>query len=513
MLPGRKYGPEQILALAWQRRWVIVVPLFLVTAGAAVYARALPDMFRSETTILVVPQRVPESYVRATVTSRIEDRLQSLRQQILSRARLEQIIQEFKLYPQARVTEPIEQIVERMRSAVLVDIVRGDAFIIAYTSTDRLSAKLVVERLASLFIEENLREREVLADGTSDFLETQLVQARQRLEEHEEKLAAYRRQYSGELPSQLDSNLQILHSLNLQAQEISNDIERDRDRMMVLDRALIEVSEPSLLGAAPSSGAAVMSSSALTRLETARTALDQLRTRLKPEHPDVGAARRLVAELERQVAAEGSPQPAMAEGMPSVTTPASAARQRRAQEVRLEKDNLAGQITRKQLEEQRIRDLVNLYQTRVEGTPARETELIGLTRDYETLQSLYTSLLAKKEESVVAANLERRQVGEQFRVLDPARVPEQPHSPNRTRINLLGVVAGLVIGLGLAAFIEYRDATVKTEDDILTCLALPMLAAIPVLAVEVQASSRHRAAALGVSRVMRRLFGGDARES
>jgi uncharacterized protein involved in exopolysaccharide biosynthesis len=296
MLPGRSYGAEDILRIAWQRKWVIVLPMIAIGVAAVMYARELPDMFRSETTILIVPQRVPESYVRATVTSRIEDRLGSLRQQILSRGKLEPVIVEFKLYAKERATMPMEAVVERMRQAVNVDIVRDDAFSIGYVSTDPVATKKVAERLANLFIEENLNEREVLAEGTNSFLETQLDAARRRLEEHEGKLAEYRQRYTGALPSQLDSNLQILSGLNVQAQSVANEIERNRDARAALDRTLTDVSAVTspmassrLDGPAPGS--------TLDRLEAARAEYEELRARVTPEHPDLSAAQRLVTEL------------------------------------------------------------------------------------------------------------------------------------------------------------------------------------------------------------------------
>jgi polysaccharide chain length determinant protein (PEP-CTERM system associated) len=513
VLPGRTYGPEQILRIVWQRRWLILAPLVVAGTAAFMYSRSLPDVYRSETTILVVPQRVPESYVRSTVTTRIEDRLQSLRQQILSRARLERIIRDFDLYPEARRTEPMEAVVQQMRPAVNIDIVRDDAFNVSYTSTNPVAAKLVAERVASLFIEENLHERERLAEGTSEFLETQLENARQRLEQHERRLAEYRRRYSGALPSQLDSNLQILNSLNLQAQGIANDIERDRDRSLVLERTLAEMTEPTPVGTAPRTDPGSVAGSPLERLDAARAALDELRSRLKPEHPDVGAARRLVDELERKAASENASASKPGETAAPRLTSAEATRQRRLQELRLEKENLDRQLARKQQEEARIRQEVAGYQARVEATPTRESELINLTRDYETLKTIYTGLLSKKEESVVAANLERRQIGEQFKILDPARVPERPFSPNRTQLNLIGMLAGLAFGIGIAAFLEYRDATLKTEDDVRTCLALQVVAAIPVLMTESESMPRHKTAALGAFHFARRLIRGEARES
>src|SRR5437762_5294876 len=296
------------------------------------YARALPDIFRSETTIMIVPQRVPESYVRATVTSRIEDRLGSLRQQILSRGKLEPLILGFHLYESERAVTPMEAVVERMRQAINVDIVRDDAFSISYVSTSPTAAKLVAERLASLFIDENTTEREVLAEGTNQFLETQLEAARKRLEDHEAKLVDYRRRYAGALPSQLDSNVQILSALNLQVQGITNDIARDRDALLVVERAVSDAGAAATLATSRPDTAA-SGASAEDRLAAAKATLDELRTRLKPEHPDVIAAQKLVADLERRAATATPATP------PSSSTPArGAAVDRRIDELRTQRE-------------------------------------------------------------------------------------------------------------------------------------------------------------------------------
>ena len=506
MLPGRKYGPEDFLRIAWQRKWVIALPAVAIAAATVMYARSLPDMFRSETTILIVPQRVPESYVRATVTSRIEDRLGSLRQQILSRGKLEPLILNYHLYEQERAGTPMEAVVERMRNAINVDIVRDDAFSISYVSTSATAAKVVAERLASLFIEENTTEREVLAEGTNQFLETQLEGARKRLEDHEAKLADYRRRYAGALPSQLDSNLQILNSLNLQVQGITNDVARDRDALLIVDRSMSETGAAA--AAAPGAGRVDATPSGPTladRLTAAKASLDELRTRLKPEHPDVAAAQRVVADLEQKVAA--APPAAPAAG---AARPANPAADRRLDELRTQRENLTRDIARKQEEEARIRGEIASIQARVEEAPARESELTALTRDYETLQNIYTGLLAKKEDAAIAANLERRQIGEQFKVLEPARVAQQPFSPNRMQINAIGGFGGLMLGLLFAALLEYRDSTLKSEEDVRMALSLPVLAAIPLLAADAPVSGSRLA--LNAARLARALTGG-TRES
>jgi len=181
MLPGKVYKPEDVLQILRRRIWLLLVPFSIVSAATATYSRYLPDIFRSETLILVVPQRVPESYVRSTVTTRIEDRLQSISQQILSRTRLERIIQDFNLYVEQRRTGIMEDIVEQMRRDIVIQVVKGDAFRVSYTGQDPRTVMKVTDRLASLFIEENLRDREVLAEGTNQFLEAQLEDSRRRL--------------------------------------------------------------------------------------------------------------------------------------------------------------------------------------------------------------------------------------------------------------------------------------------------------------------------------------------
>ena len=489
MVPGKKYTPEDFLDIARRRIWLIIIPFVLVSTATAIVAKRTPNLYRSETVILVVPQRIPESYVRSTITSRIEDRLQSIGQQILSRTRLERIILDFDLYAGDRRTAPMENVVEIMRRDIEVETVKGDAFKVTYVSGDPKAAMEVTNRLASLFIEENRRDREVLADGTNQFLESQLEDARRRLAEHEKKVQEYRQQYTGELPTQVQSNLQVIQNTQLQVQAIVESIDRDRDRRIVLERSIADASAADERSAgAGTSPVEAQASPEEEELETARRALRELQARLTSEHPDVARAKRQLRELEAKAApsaAAPAPQPEIRPARPTAT----AARIRNLQN---EMQNIDRQIAYKEAEERRLRGVIATYQARVEAAPKRESELIELTRDYTTLQQLYTGLLAKREDSKIAANLERRQAGEQFRILDPARVPEQPFSPNRTRMNLMGAIAGLALGLGLVALLEYRDTTLRTDDDVLSTLNLPVLAVIPLLVTSVDDRRQKR---------------------
>ena len=478
MIPGKTYTPEDVLRAALRRKWQIILPALLVASTTFAYAWMLPNRYRSETLILVIAQRVPEGYIRSTVTSPIEDRLRSLQEQILSTSRLEQVIRELGLYVEMREKRPMEEVVAAMTDQVSVSNVRGDSFRVSFTSGDPVVAKKVTERLAAMFIDENLRDRAVQAEGTSEFLETQLETARLRLTEHEKRLEEYRLRYSSELPTQLQANVQLIVGQRQQLQVITESIDRDRDRRLVLEKAMHDAAAGELAPADALEASATASNGPLQRLDTARTNLRALELRLKADHPDVIAARRQVVELEAQVTSLATGAPATPE---RTNASADVTRQLRIKQYQAEIDALDRHIRNKEAELVRVRQTIEEYQRRVDAAPTRETELTELMRDYTTLQNMYTSLLSKKEESTIAENLEKAQAGEQFKILDPARVPEQPFSPNRLQMNLFGLVVGLGLGIGLAAVLEFRDTSLRTEDEVVRLFALPVIALVPVM--------------------------------
>src|SRR3954466_3642589 len=307
MLPGRNYTPEEIIRILWFRKWILLAGMVTTAAIAFAVSLRIPNQYRSDTLILVIPQRVPESYVHSTVTMRIEDRLRSIQQEILSRSRLEKIIEEFNLYPQLRLIKPLETVVDQMRTNIIVETVRDDAFKVSFTDPVPRTAMIVTDRLASMFIDENSRDRSVMADSTNQFLESQLGDARNRLVAHERKLEEFRRRNSGELPSQLQTNLQVIQSTNGQIQALSESVNRDRDRRLVLERSIADVQA----GTATDMLATPAAESAgpgrtIDQLEKARAELRGLELRFKPEHPDVIAKKKAVVELEQKVEQESS---------------------------------------------------------------------------------------------------------------------------------------------------------------------------------------------------------------
>jgi polysaccharide chain length determinant protein (PEP-CTERM system associated) len=495
LIPGKQYRPEDFLRIAWRRKWLIVIPFVVITLATVIGTYFLKNTYRSQTLIMIVPQRIPDSYVRSTVTMRIEDRLQSISQQILSRPRLERIINDFNLYAEHRQTAMMEDIVARMRSEIEVQIVKGDAFRVSYVADEPRTAMRVVERLASLFIEENLRDRETLAEGTNQFLEAQLEDARRRLVEREKTVSKYKLEHAEELPSQRNFNLQAQNGAERQVQAIVDSLNIDHERQLNLERQIadLEVSWPVERAVTPRDRDQDPpdDASPTEQLAAARASLQALELRLKPEHPDIVRQKRRIDDLEQRVKLEAkATQPG--ESVAAERSPAEIARDDRLRELKRELENLTRQIATKEGQEQQLRAAIATYQSRIQAAPTRETELAELTRDYDTLAQIYRGLLEKNEGAKISADLERRQIGEQFKVLEPAHLPETPHSPDRTRLNQMGAALGLALGLALAALLEYFDTSMRSEGDVLVGLALPVLALVPHIAGEDDRRSRRR---------------------
>jgi succinoglycan biosynthesis transport protein ExoP len=473
VIPGKQYRPRDLLRIAWWRRYTILVPAIAVAGTCAVWARSLPDKYQSDALILVVPQRIPENYVRSTTTSRIDGRVHALTLAFLTRSRLEPLIREFALYAGHRRSETMEDLVERMRNDIDIEIAQRDSLRVSFVASDRRTAMRVVERLVSQLIEESRRDRETLAEETNRFLEAQVEDTRLRLVANEQRIETYYRRHADELPAQLSAILQAQHTEELRLQSLLESITRSRDRRVVLDRMLADTSTPAdAARPAPPSPTAVTTAE---QLRTAEASLAALLVRLTPRHPDVVRLTQLTADL-RQKAADEPPATVATTPMPSETDRENRDRQR---EMRDELSSLDERLTMQLEEETRVRAALIDTTKRINAMPVRESELADLTRDYQTLQENYRALLGKKEEARVAADLEHAQIGEQFKILDAARMPLQPSSPNRPRIYLLGLMAGLALGLTLATAREYFDLTLRSEADVLTALNVPVVALIP----------------------------------
>jgi polysaccharide chain length determinant protein (PEP-CTERM system associated) len=479
-MSGSPYSPDALLTFAWRRKWRILLPTLVIAAAASWWIHRLPDRYRAYAMLLIVPQRVPESIVQSAVPMRSSDRLASITQQILSRAKLESIIEDFDLYASKSATAPAqEDAVESMRTRdIEIRPIKGDAFRLGFVADSPEVAKGVVDRLVSLFIVQSTVDRASAADGTDQFLEARLQDAKRKLIDNEAQVADYRRHHNGELPAQLDANVRGVHDTELQLQALTDSLNRDRDRQLLLERSIKDVNLTELVEAPKREEAAGTSApSAAQQLERAEAALRQLQATLTEQHPDIVAMRQTIADLRQRAERESVRQVAIGEG-----SRAEILRRSQLEDLRAELSAVRGQIAQKTAESERLRRVLTDYQRRIEGAPAREAEIAALTRDYDTLQQTYRGLLAKKQEAETAADLERRQIGAQFKVLDPAGVPAEPFAPNRARLYALAVVGALAMGVIFALSIEQFHRGLRTQDEVIAALGLPVLAVIPFVA-------------------------------
>jgi polysaccharide chain length determinant protein (PEP-CTERM system associated) len=480
-----------------RRIWYVIIPSVLILAGAVLYAHQSPKLYRASTVILVTPQKVPEDYVRPTVTSRIEDRLQSIGQEIMSRTRLEQVISELKLYKEEAKSLSPEGVVELMRKDIQIEIrARESYFTISYIGKDPSIVTIVTNKLASLFIEENLKLREQQAQGTSEFLALELNATRAKLEEKEKIVTQFKSKFRNELPSQRDANLKVFEQLQLQNQRVSENLRAAQDRKLIIQKQLNEIRMASTLSPEPLKREDPLSttpSQPLPRLNVKspydqqlgqlRGHLADLQTKYTEKHPDIVMAKKKIADLEQKiVAGREEAEEAKGEGK-TIPSPQMTGTNLDFnpfyKEVESQLVATDFEIRRLKDEESKIKAMIGEFHMRIENTSIRELAMTDMTRDYQNLNETYQSLLRKSQEAQTAENLERRQKGEQFKIIDPARIPEKPFKPDIPKILLFGLLMGMGSGFGIAFFREQMDRSFRDAEDLETTLGFKVLANIP----------------------------------
>lgn len=481
----------------WQvlcrRRWWLAIPAFLVWLAVWSLTWFLPATYRSETLILVEQQKVPEQFVVSNVGADLQERLQSMSQQILSRTRLLAIIAEDDLYPELRSRRTPDEVVEEMRKDIQIDLVqsqspnqRGEltAFKVAYLSNDRVLAQRVTSQLTSLFIDENLKARQEQSEQTTEFLDSQLEDARRSLADQEAKVKEFKSQYIGELPEQVQSNLQILSGLQAQLQQETDALARAKQQSVYLESLLNQwrTMEADLqLGRTTGTVAPPALDEELQRL---RAQLTDLRAHYTDRHPDVRKLKDQIAQTERmkeqmqaQLAAGTQTASGEASAHPSSYADLQAMSPRMEVESQIKSNKV--EIENRQKATVDLQRQIGQYQGRLNMAPIREQQLAGLTRDYEQSRKNYEQLLAKRDQSEMATNLEKRQKGEQFRVLDPPNLPQKPYSPNRLKLNLMGLIGGLVLGMASLVGSEALDDRIYSREELKKVLPAPILTEIP----------------------------------
>ncbi len=500
--------PQEFLEIFLRRKWLILFSIMVILFGASVYCVVTPELFRSSTTILVVPQRVPENYVRSTVSTRIEDRVATIRQQVLSRTRLVSVMDELGIFKDKRKSQPVEVIVEMMRNRISIETMNtdnrhNDAFTLSFVHENPQTAMLTTSRLASFFIDENLKTRVQQAVATGEFRDAQLEETKKKLEGQEERVKKYKSAFMGELPQELQANLQMLSRMQDQLRANAEAIRVAQDRKMFTEAQVNSMEMQISTLEAQARAAALNSPGQLpvesispgdpaagyaAELNLRKTQLANLSVRYTDKYPEIRRLKDEIAQLEKRVAETRGTSPAVPPAIgeqgnnsvpPPITATASFPREReelqrlRAALKGFDLDTLSLKKERKELERN-----INMIESKVSRSPKREQEMVSLTRDYENLRQSYEALLRNKLDADVSQNLEKRQKGEQFQILDPANLPENPFVPNRPKVFGIALMAALLIGFGGAIGMEAIAPAARGLKEFRHFTEIPVLAVI-----------------------------------
>ncbi|MGA2003101.1 MAG: XrtA system polysaccharide chain length determinant [Terriglobales bacterium] len=498
----------EIKGMIRRRRWQFLVPFFcgwLLVWGAS---WVIPSTYRSGTLILVEQPSVPEKYVVSNIDSDIQHQLDSITQQILSRTRLLRIIDNLGLYAQDRKHKSPDDLVEAMRKDIEIELSHGDdrklsAFNIYYTNRDPKMAQAATSELANLFITENLEQRQERSENTTKFLQDQLDQARAKLEAQEAKLRVFKDQHLGELPTQTQSNLQILTGLQNQLQTNQDSLNRAKQQNTYLESLINQyraVNSSSKNGETGPAGLAEIDKD----LDQLKSQLADLTAHYTDKHPDVRKTREQIARLEktreRVLADMNNPanSPTSTPVAPASLDPKSAPMLELESQLkanRLEISNREAEIKDEQSK-------VNQYQARLSMAPVMEQQYADITRDYDQSKTDYESLLAKKNQSEMSTDLEKTQQAEHFRMLDPPDLPGKPYKPNRLMLCGAGLAVGLVLGGGFAFGSEKLSGKIYTEREIKKLVPFDVIGEIPAIeSPEEQLSNRRGAWLAGAAAV------------
>jgi polysaccharide chain length determinant protein (PEP-CTERM system associated) len=458
---------KESLSVITRHGWGIFLSSVLLAVSGIIAISLLPNMYRATTTILVDPQKIPERYVASTVTSDPNERLNMLTQQVLSGTKLQEIIEQFKLYKDLRKKRSREEVLDFVRGKIKIELKQGSerglgSFTLTYEDRSPEIAAEVANQLAGSFIDWNLKAREQQALGTRQFLANELDEAKQNLKQQENQLQAYRVQHLGEMPDEVTGNLQALSRLQVELQANVDHLNRlDEERILLTQIRNPETRDPSLL-------------TERDRLQLEKSRLEselwQLKRQYTESYPDVVAAAQQLAHVKAQL--EAFPD---TPGTQNHTIDPNT-------QVRL--GIIDKEMQRLKQQHATIQGQISSYQAKVDAVPLLETQLAELTRNYETSKQNYQSLLDKTFSAEMAEDLERRQEAERFTILDKARIPEKPFKPKRLPMMAAMVLFSFAISAGAAIAIELATSSMKSEADLrkLVPSRVPILATIPPIA-------------------------------
>jgi succinoglycan biosynthesis transport protein ExoP len=498
-------GWEEYVAIILRRRWWIVLPLFLSWLAVWGFSWFLQTTYQSDALISAEQQKVSDQYVMENVNVNLQNRLQSTTQQVLSRSSLQGIIEHFKLYatpPRFSAFFKPKDPVDQMRNDIKIELIgspgyRGEfvTFKIHYSADTPELAQQVNSELTSLFINENVKAQRQLSENTTAFLVNELADARTKMEQQEAEVSTFRTKHAGNLPGQLQSNVQILAGLQAQLASTQHALDTSKQQKIYLESLLqqYQSAQASLGGDSNALSTQILDK----ELQDLRVRIQDLRSRYTDDHPDIVELKDKIAKneaLRKQAEAEIASNHQTSRATSPIDFSAAEGVQRGSPTAVMQ---LQSQLKANQLEiqneEQHAKDLelqTTVYQSRLNMTPETEQELAVFSRGFDEAKFNYNSLLQKQTQSQLATSLGQQQQGQQFRIIDPPKLPNKPSAPNRFLISLVGLGLGTVLGLGIATFLELTDVRFRQEKDLEGVLPARLLVGIPRLSTPREDRSR-----------------------
>ncbi len=492
----QEIGVKDVVMIV-KRRFLLIffLGLFGVLAGTIV-GRVLPKRYISKTLVLV--QQPEAQPVTPLVTDNVNQRLATMQQQILSTARLEPVIRDLSLYPRDINRLPMDVLVERLRQAITITPIAPmtetraqnlPGFTISVVFDSPQLAQKICSMITSMFIEEDIKVSRGVDNGTTQFLNEQLDQAKGKLDEQEAKLAAFQREHTGVLPEDAITNMNLLNGQTSQLEAATQAISRAQQ-----DKSFAESILAQQLSAWQASQAGQNPETFDQQLTALQAQLGTLQSKYTDDHPDVIKTKNDIAALKKKIA-ESDLQMKNSPGLDKNIAPKGEAAQ--IVQLRAQIHQYDQVIKERTAQQEEIKRQIQIYQGRVAASPGVEQQYKLLTRDHQIVLDSYNDLMKKRDASAMSTEYDQSKQNDRFHVLDPANYPNEPSFPKMPILAGGGLGAGLVLGFALGYVLEKRDTSMRSEHDVEVILSLPVLAMIPV--IDAKAGKARPGASLSAS--------------
>jgi polysaccharide chain length determinant protein (PEP-CTERM system associated) len=485
-MENRELTLDDYLAMLRRRMKVILIPALLAPLAGFLVSYAFSAKYTSQSLVLVTPPKIPDAVVQQVFTEDLTQHITTIQQRVLSPSQLRPMVEKLGL---ARGGQSVDDVIGDIQLNMTIEPVPDlsefgagkprrpgqnnsvPGFYVNYTASNAKEAKDVCTELTSMLLEEDLKSRQDATQGTTFFLTKQVEDAKQNLDDMDKKLAAFKNQHMGQLPEDEDNNLKILMGLNSQLDANTQTLNRANQ-----DKSYTESLLTQQVAAWKSAQSASNPQTLQQQLSQLQAELIDLQARYTDDHPDVIKAKADIAEVKKELAAinDGS-----GTGSDSANDKASASEPPEIRQLRLQIHQYQDLLSQTTKDQKKLQQEIAVYQSRVASSPAVEEEYKELARDYDNAQKVYQDDLAKQSKSKMASQAEQQQQGEQMALLNPASQPDSPSFPNRLLFAGGGLGAGLILGFGLAFWLEFRDKCIRTEPDAEAALDLPVLVAVP----------------------------------